>query len=167
MVSYECKIIFVVGLFLQLVLPIATQLNSYGADGNMVSVSGLSSGGCMATQLHVAFSKTFMGVGIISGAPYYCAQSNTVTATTACMKTPSLIPVSILWSQTVLAQNTGVIDDTSNMADDRVWLFSGASDSVMDPGVTKKSRRILWELCSLIQYRKCLYCKCGTHVSYS
>jgi len=33
-------------------------------------VSGLSSGGAMATQMHVAYSSVFMGVGIIAGGQY-------------------------------------------------------------------------------------------------
>ena len=32
-----------------------------------ISVSGLSSGGYFAVQLHIAFSKTIMGAGIIAG----------------------------------------------------------------------------------------------------
>ena len=32
-----------------------------------VSVSGFSSGGFMAVQFHVAFSKSLVGVGAISG----------------------------------------------------------------------------------------------------
>ncbi len=31
-------------------------------------------GAYMATQVHVAYSATFKGVGSIAGGPYYCAQ---------------------------------------------------------------------------------------------
>jgi len=40
---------------------------NYKVDRNKISVSGISSGGAMATQLHVAYSSVFMGVGIIAG----------------------------------------------------------------------------------------------------
>jgi len=33
----------------------------------MISVSGISSGAEMATQMHVAFSALFVGVGIVGG----------------------------------------------------------------------------------------------------
>ena len=35
-------------------------------------VSGVSSGGYMADQLHVAYSGTFKGAGIFTAGPYHC-----------------------------------------------------------------------------------------------
>lgn len=45
-------------------------LKSYNVDPTQISVSGISSGGYMAQQFHVAFSKAVMGAGIIAGGPY-------------------------------------------------------------------------------------------------
>ena len=45
-------------------------------DEKQISVSGISSGGFMAHQLHVAHSANLMGAGIIAGGPYYCAGGN-------------------------------------------------------------------------------------------
>lgn len=42
-------------------------IGSYNIDVDAISVSGLSSGGFMAAQMHVIESQTFMGVGIIAG----------------------------------------------------------------------------------------------------
>jgi len=39
----------------------------YTIDQSKISVSGMSSGGGMATQMHVAYSSLFMGVGIVGG----------------------------------------------------------------------------------------------------
>ena len=39
-----------------------------------VYVTGVSSGGFMATQLQVAYSGTFDGAGIIAAGPYDCGQ---------------------------------------------------------------------------------------------
>jgi len=36
-------------------------------DRSKISVSGFSSGGAMATHMHVAYSSIFMGVGMIAG----------------------------------------------------------------------------------------------------
>ena len=36
-------------------------------DRSKISVSGLSSGGAMATHMHVAYSSVVMGVGVIGG----------------------------------------------------------------------------------------------------
>lgn len=43
-------------------------------DESRVSVSGLSSGGYMAHQFHLAHSRRIMGVGILAGGPYACAE---------------------------------------------------------------------------------------------
>lgn len=40
---------------------------NYNINTDMVSLSGFSSGGYMAVQFHVAFSKLLMGVGILAG----------------------------------------------------------------------------------------------------
>ena len=40
---------------------------SYNVDSSQVSVSGISSGACMATQFHVAHSRDVMGVGLVAG----------------------------------------------------------------------------------------------------
>ena len=39
-------------------------------DRSKISVSGISSGGAMATQMHVAYSSIFMGVGVIAGSKH-------------------------------------------------------------------------------------------------
>jgi poly(3-hydroxybutyrate) depolymerase len=66
-------------------------LPSYNVDPAFTSVSGLSSGGFMAVQLHVAFSATFKaGAGIVAGGPYYCAQGAVGTATGPCMAATSI-----------------------------------------------------------------------------
>lgn len=45
-------------------------------DAKQISVSGISSGGFMAHQFHVAHSGNLMGAGIIAGGPYYCARGD-------------------------------------------------------------------------------------------
>ena len=42
-------------------------LESYNVDKDSVSVSGLSAGGFMAVQMHVAYSSLFVGVGVFAG----------------------------------------------------------------------------------------------------
>jgi len=36
-------------------------------DRSQISVSGMSGGGMMSTQMHVAYSSVIMGAGIIAG----------------------------------------------------------------------------------------------------
>lgn len=50
-----------------------------------VTVSGLSAGGFMAVQVHVAFSSVVNGSAIFAGGPYFCADANLYTAEYTCM----------------------------------------------------------------------------------
>ena len=43
----------------------------YNVDKSQISISGISSGGAMATQMHVIYSSHFMGVGIVAGSKYF------------------------------------------------------------------------------------------------
>jgi hypothetical protein len=51
------------------------QLGSYTVEQGQSSVSGLSSGAFMTVQLHLAYSSSFAGAGIIAGGPFRCAES--------------------------------------------------------------------------------------------
>ena len=64
-----------------------------GADPHFTTISGISSGGFMAVQMHVAFSETFKGVGVIAGGPYYCAKNSSDIAFTNCLQEPDNINV--------------------------------------------------------------------------
>ena len=110
----------------------AVLLPKYNVSFDTVSVSGLSSGGYMAAQMHVAYSKTIRkGAGIVAGGPVYCSQGNVNIATGPCMadtgsrNLPYLISVVDTWS------GNGYIDPTSNLATSKVYLFSGTIDSTV------------------------------------
>ena len=51
-------------------------LAAYGIDIEQTSVSGVSSGGAMAVQMHVAHSSIMRGVGVTAGVAYDCADSS-------------------------------------------------------------------------------------------
>ncbi|XP_072049093.1 poly(3-hydroxybutyrate) depolymerase-like [Amphiura filiformis] len=111
-------------------------LGKYGADSSNVSLSGFSSGAFMAVQVHVAYSKSLMGVGVIAGGPYYCAQANSSVIT--CMQEPRKINVKYLAEVTRRTVSTGTIDDTANMEGDRIYLFGGILDATVKQGVVQK-----------------------------
>ncbi|XP_038065264.1 uncharacterized protein LOC119735575 [Patiria miniata] len=119
----------------------AAALGSYGADPTKVSVSGVSSGANMAVQLHVGFSATIMGAGAVAGAPYYCARGSVLRATTLECSTfgnPGNVDIPYLKSKTESYASSGKVDATSNMASDRVYLFSGTQDSVVQTDLVQK-----------------------------
>eukprot|EP01133_Synstelium_polycarpum_P003864 gene3864-4468_t len=119
------------------VLGLQQQQQHVEAKSN-VTVSGISSGAYIAVQYHVAYSSEIVGAGVVAGGPYYCANGNVVTAQTSCMADPDLISLDELWAATEYAEATFTIDSTSNLANTRVWMFSGSQDTVVHPGVVQK-----------------------------
>ena len=105
-------------------------------DKIQTTLSGVSSGGYMAVQLHVAYSATFgKGVAVVAGGPFYCAQGSVAHATGRCMSHSSPIPVSTLVATTQGWVASGAVDPTANLAHARVYLFSGKKDAVVNTAV--------------------------------
>ena len=119
----------------------APPLDSYKIDSSGVSVSGLSSGGYMTVQMHVAFSRTFMGAGVLAGGPYYCAEGDQKHAHSQqfdpssgrCMNgaTATLPPASHFRDLTENEAASERIDATSNISGDRVWIYTGGADDIV------------------------------------
>lgn len=108
----------------------APPLPSYKVNTKQISVSGVSSGGYMAQQLHVAFSNNITGAGIIAGGPYYCARGSVWIGLYGCMETYfGNPPVEALVETTRMEAAGGAIDDPANLRDDKVYLFHGSQDS--------------------------------------
>jgi len=122
---------------------LAEPLPALRADTKAVTASGLSSGGYMAVQLHVAHSRQVKGVGAIAAGPYYCAQGSLWTALYNCMTPGAWSP---LPSTKALKEATDAlakdkrIDPTSNLAASRVWLFHGRRDRTVYPAVVQGLR---------------------------
>ncbi|MCM8594623.1 hypothetical protein [Accumulibacter sp.] len=130
-------------------------------DVGQISVSGISSGGFMAHQFHVAHSAHILGAGIVAGGPYYCARGNILDAVTRCSQFVMLQCVALgldpRWcSKTDLAprskgaietaaqesfaealrqQGDGTIDPLTNLKQAHVYLFSGIHDENVPQGV--------------------------------
>ncbi|MDB5941746.1 MAG: poly (3-hydroxybutyrate) depolymerase [Ramlibacter sp.] len=131
------------------------QLGSYTVKQGQSSVSGLSSGAFMTVQLHLAYSSSFAGAGIIAGGPFRCAESFRAAALLAedayvqgalyiCMNPliPQTGPDAGRLAQ--LARDTaaaGEIDDVAHLADDHVYLFTGSADQVVYSDVVARTRR--------------------------
>jgi poly(3-hydroxybutyrate) depolymerase len=119
-------------------------LPALGADPGAVTVSGISSGGYMAVQFHVAHSSVVKGVGVLAGGPYYCAQGSVFTAYYNCMTPGRWTPlpeVEQLKVQTEVLARARAVDPTENLAGAHVWLFSGTNDRTVDPAVVDALRR--------------------------
>jgi predicted esterase len=104
-------------------------LGSYTIQPNAVTVAGISSGGYMATQLQVAYSKAISGTAVTAGGAYYCAQDYEALWGVACA-TGDGVPVSSLVSYTKQQAKAGTIDPVSNLANKPIYMFSGTLDTV-------------------------------------
>jgi poly(3-hydroxybutyrate) depolymerase len=112
----------------------AEPLPALGAE-QTVTVSGLSSGGYMAVQLHVAHSSIVKGAAVIAAGPYYCAQGSVFSAYYNCMQPGLFAPLprtTTLRAEAEARARSGDIDPTSNLAASRAWLFIGAKDPEVD-----------------------------------
>jgi poly(3-hydroxybutyrate) depolymerase len=112
-------------------------LASYGIEIQQTSVSGVSSGGAMAVQMHVAHSSIMRGVGVIAGVSYDCANSDLPLAAQRLVRGYALcltgsVSADAAFSITrtaVAAGVAGAIDDPAlHLPRQKVWLFSGYND---------------------------------------
>jgi poly(3-hydroxybutyrate) depolymerase len=115
-------------------------LPALGLPAHDITVSGLSSGGAMAMQMHVAFSGRVIGAGILAGTAYGCALddsgfgnfllANASRALGRCMK-GSNVPVDELAARIRRFAHDGRIDPPEGLRNARVWLLSGGRDSTV------------------------------------
>jgi hypothetical protein len=128
--------------------------------GDEHSVSGLSSGAFMTVQLHLAHSADFIGAGIIAGGPYRCAESYrgaALGAEDACALSALYVAMTPLTPATApnpkrlasLARETAAakhIDPVSNLANDKLYIFTGTNDTVVHSIAVKATRDFYLEL---------------------
>ncbi len=107
-------------------VPAAGGLPRLAVSGDYVT--GISSGGFMATQLQVAYSSRFRGAGIFAAGPYWCAMDNVVIALQSCSSYTVPSNLAALYGATNTFAWLGKIDPTSNLARSRTYFFSGTQD---------------------------------------
>jgi len=118
----------------------AETLDAFNVDLTKTSVSGISSGGYMANQFHVAYSSIVVGAGILAAGPFYCAKGNVATALTDCTTPTVANPPDVGYSVRVTQDyaTRAEIDATSHLVNSKVWLFSGTLDVTVYPVVVDR-----------------------------
>ena len=126
----------------------STALRGYNAAVGESSISGISSGAFMAVQFATAWSSVIRGVGVIAGGPYWCAKADAddivsgytlpvLNATGQCMKgPPPTIDLNLLLTKAEAKAASGDIDPTQNLSRQKIYLFHGYNDAVVDKSVT-------------------------------
>eukprot|EP00163_Fabomonas_tropica_P031652 TRINITY_DN760_c0_g3_i1.p1 TRINITY_DN760_c0_g3~~TRINITY_DN760_c0_g3_i1.p1 ORF type:complete len:355 (-),score=92.54 TRINITY_DN760_c0_g3_i1:113-1177(-) len=120
-------------------LVVANVTHAYSVPKKSTTISGLSAGGFMAVQYHVAFSSDMAGIAVYAGGPFFCAQGEIGIALSACMSMPVLIDTDALASKAKDFASKGAIDSLDGLANTKVYLYSGSSDSVVVSDVVKKN----------------------------
>lgn len=118
---------------------------TFAVDKARITVSGASAGAYMAGQLHVAHSALIGGAGLIAGGPYWCARNSIKQGLGPCMNggDTGLAELLAYAEEQALAGN---IDALSNLADDRVWLFHGTLDTIVNGDVVAAAAGFYGEL---------------------
>lgn len=99
-------------------------------------VTGISSGGFMASQLQVAYSGTFTGAGIFAAGPYYCGKGGIVTGLIACgtglisTDPGGIEAIARNWSA------SGEIDPVENLQGKPVYTYHGTKDPLVQQRVS-------------------------------
>jgi poly(3-hydroxybutyrate) depolymerase len=116
------------------VTPVDGSLRAYNISG--VYVSGVSSGGYMATQLQVAYSSRIRGAAVFAAGPYYCAQNNAAQAVYACGMNVWPDYLSTLEADASLWSSYGWIDPLDNLSGQPVYVYHGTNDSTVAGSLT-------------------------------
>ncbi|PWC31495.1 plasmid partitioning protein [Azospirillum sp. TSO35-2] len=112
-------------------------------DPSQTTVSGISSGAYMAGQFQIAYSSLVKGAGIVAGGPYDCAEVSpgglapAVVALKRCMDVSMGAPsVGDLVANAKAREKSKDIDPLANLAQSRIYLFSGDNDVTVKRPVT-------------------------------
>ena len=134
-------------------------LPALGANITETSVSGISSGAYMAGQFQMAHEKSWKGAAIIAGGPYGCSQSvfadsfpgpgteflNLSKAMNGCMLDNLAVwgvaDAAALATKAKERAGAGEIDPIEDVAQDRVYLFTGKSDRTVVPSIVKAAAK--------------------------
>lgn len=99
-----------------------------------ITVSGLSSGGYMAAQYHLAHAEQVSGVAILAAGPIYCAQNSLSTALSHCFNQadsqPDLAAIQHYLKQ---QQQKGNLASDQQLQHDKVWILNGSKDTTVLP----------------------------------
>jgi hypothetical protein len=131
-------------------------LGAYNADISESSISGISSGPLWQCSSQLPGLGTIKGVGVNVGGPYYCAQATAIrartgnieailTATGTCPLGPPPALKPLIKQTDEWARNRD-IDDTHHIAGQKIYVFDGYNDAVVNRTVTDATHRFYFAL---------------------
>ena len=126
----------------------AAALPALTLDPARTTVSGISSGAYMATQVHLAFSDRIAGAALLAGGPYGCAQGSLETALGRCLNPAAdkLPDVAQLAADVRARATDGRIAALDGLAGDKVHVFHGTLDVTVAAGVSTAGAELYRQL---------------------
>jgi len=123
-------------------------------DLTKIGVSGLSSGGYMANQFHIAHSDWVDKLGIIAAGPYYCAQNSIKTALGQCVNKSTDATSQNLTLQPEAYENQNKIAALDNLKNSKVWLLRGTKDAKIHSDVVEAlhEQYLIWVQPNQLKY---------------
>ena len=117
-------------------------------DASRTSVSGLSSGAYMATQVHLAYSDRIAGAALFAGGPYGCARGSLETALGQCLAPAAdTLPDATALADVVRQRaDGGKLAALAGLAGDKVLVFHGARDTTVGAGVARAAATLYTQL---------------------
>jgi|AntRauTorckE6833_2_1112554.scaffolds.fasta_scaffold05288_3 poly(3-hydroxybutyrate) depolymerase len=114
------------------------QLPEMQLDSERFYVSGLSSGGYMAQQLHLAWPSEVKGVAVFAAGPYGCARDGVNAALLQCMATTRGRPdVGALVNQARVDSREGKLGDLQQLKESRVFIYRAEFDPLIHAPVSQ------------------------------
>jgi hypothetical protein len=132
-------VVFSLGaIFLTRLEAFATSVDSSPSAASQVTVSGISAGGFMAVQMHIALSSEISGVGVVAGGIYWCAEGNALLTSNPCMLYPWLINTPVRVQKAAWEAKVGHIDSLDNLAHSKVYVYASPSDPMVNVNASFK-----------------------------
>lgn len=124
---FAISLIFVSSVYAQSL----NKLPKLNIDKTNITVSGVSAGGFMAVQLHVALSSVFKGAASVSGGTYWCAEGSPLNAQLKCMKNPASLDPNVYIRRAQNEAKSGQIEKLENLKTSKVFIYASTHDSVI------------------------------------
>ena len=111
-----------------------TALQTYSVNPSTVTISGISSGGFMAVQMHVAYSSAHPRRGDLRGRPLLLRAGDSESTALGACDSGSGLTLSTFTDYTASEASAGDHRSPSNLSGQPVYLFSGTGDTTVAPG---------------------------------
>jgi len=131
----------------------APALPSLTLDPARTTVSGISSGAYMASQVHLAYSDRIAGAALIAGGPYGCARGSLETALSRCLAPAQELAPDVGELATLVRERAanGSIAALAGIADDRILVFHGALDTTVGAAVSGAAAALYRQLGAAVE----------------